>query len=104
MVDGFSVKRLDETEFVDDARGVREQFTDPCSGFSMLGELELRAGEREDGLVTGHPGEALPGPNRIRQRFAVPLAQQRLVVEQIMLRGAAAHEQIDDALRLGGEG
>ena len=66
----------------------------------MLGELELRSGERQDGLVPGHACEALTTADFLGQGVAIAFVEQRFVIEEILLRRTAGHEQIDDAHRL----
>ena len=102
MVDRLGPEGFHEAEFIDDFRGVGEQRADPGSGFAVLGELELGAGEWQDGLLSRHAGEALAGADMIGEGLAVEFLELRLVVEEVLLGGAAGHEEIDDALRLGG--
>ena len=52
------------------------------------------------GLRGRHAGEPLAAAHGLRQIGALELAQARLVVEQLHLRGAARLEQVDDALGL----
>ena len=73
MVDGFRVHRLDETEFVGDARYVGQQFTDPRSALSVLLEFEQRRDHREAVLGRRHSGEALALADGRRQVFAANL-------------------------------
>ena len=54
-------------------------------------------------LPAGHPGDPLAVPDRGGQLLAGPLREDRLGVEQVDVRRAARHEQVDDPLRLGGE-
>ena len=89
---------LHEAQLVDDLRGVRQQLADPRAALAVLRELELRAGQRKRPLERGHAGQALAHPHRLGQLLAVHRAEQRLVVEQLELRRAAALEQVDDPL------
>ncbi len=101
VVDGLGPHRFDEAQVIDDARGVREQAADGRARLAVLRELEMRAGQRQDGLVCAHGGEALLAADLGRQRLAVLLAQPRLVIEEVQVGRPAAHEQVDDAFGLG---
>ena len=81
-------------------RRVRQQLADPRAALAVLRELEDRAGERNRRLVGRHAGQPLAAADRVGQLLAVLLVEQRLVVEQVLLRRPAALEQIDDPLRL----
>ncbi len=48
--------------------------------------------------MTLHAGEPLAAADVVGQLLAVLLVQQRLVVEQVLLRRPAALEEVDDAL------
>ena len=41
VVDGLGMHRLDQRNVVDDFRGVRQKFADPCAGLSMLANLKI---------------------------------------------------------------
>ena len=69
----------------------------------MPGEFEDASGQRQRRLIPRHAGEALSHADAGRQILAVHFVQQRLVIEQIVLRRAAAHEQIDNAFALARE-
>ena len=103
VVDRLGVHRADEAEVVDDLGGVRQQLADPRAACAVLREFEERAGQRQRRLVARHAGEPLALAHGVGQLLAVPLVEQRLVVEHLQLRRPAGHEQVDDALRLGGE-
>jgi hypothetical protein len=98
VVDRLGVERFDEAQLVHHLRGPRHQLADGRLAFSVLRELEDRPGERQRRLVARHAGQPLPHANARRQILAVALVEQRLVVKQIMLRGPAGHEEVDDAL------
>ena len=100
MVDRLGPEGFYEAEIIGDFRGVRQQLADPCAGLAVLGELKLRAGERQDCLISGHPGEPLAVADGIRERLAVELVELGLVVEKVVLGRAAGHEQVDDPFRL----
>src|SRR5688572_19280653 len=63
----------------------------------------MGAGQREGGLVAGHAGEALAHADAGGEVLAVHVVQERLVVEEVELGGAAGHEEVDDALGARGE-
>ncbi len=98
VVDGLGVHALDEAQLVGQRGGVRHQLAHPRAAFAVLLELERTAGERDRGLVDAHAGEPLAAADVVGQLFAVLFVQQRLVVEQVLLRRPAALEEIDDAL------
>ena len=81
------VQAAEEAELVGVPGHVREQLRDPGARLAVLGELELRRGQR-----------AAAGAD-----LAVVLLQLRLVLEGVHLRHRPFHEQEDDPLRLGGE-
>ena len=58
----------------------------------------MRAGQRNRRLLGRHAGEPLAAADVVGQLLAVLLVEQRLVVEQVLLGGAAGLEQVDDAL------
>ena len=97
VVDRFGEHRFDEADVVDDAAMVRQEFAEPCAGLAVLGEFEDRAGQRNRRLLGGHAGESLAAADVVGQLLAVLFVEQRLVVEQVLLRGAAGLEQVDDA-------
>ena len=101
VVDGLRIHRLDETQVVRHAGGVRQQFAEPRARLAVLLELEHGPGQRQRGLIARHACQTLALTHRVRQLFAVFLVQQRLVVEQVDLRRPAAHEQVDHAFGLG---
>ena len=73
---------------------VREELADLDAALAVLLELERRR-ERRAGAPLGL--------QRDRQRLAGVLRERRLGVERVDVRRAAVHEQVDDALRLGGK-
>ena len=77
---------------------MRQQLAEPGAGLAVLGELEVRAGERDRRLLGRHAGEALAAADVVGQLLAVLLVEQRLVVEEVLLGGAAGLEEVDDAL------
>jgi hypothetical protein len=68
----------------------------------MLLELEGRSNHRDRGLIAGHASEALLAADGIRQLLAVALIEQGLVIVEVQMGGAAGHEEVNDALGLGG--
>ena len=81
--------------------GVRQQLAEPRPALAVLRELEAEPASGSDAWLARHAGEPLAAADAVRQRLAVLLVQQRLVVEQVLLRRPAALEQVDDPLRLG---
>ncbi len=99
VVDRFRVHRRHDAQLVHDPCGVRQQIADPGAVPPVLGEVELRPGERERLLECRHPGQPLSHPHRLGQLLAVHGAQRRFVIEQLQLRRAAALKQVDDTPR-----
>src|SRR5262249_22669504 len=96
MHTGLADHVMNESEFIDDAAERRDRFAE------LLAALAVRL---------EFPERSEPGPEPILERLdvlaelgrlAVPLNKFRLKVEQIDMTGAAGHEQLHDALRLGG--
>ena len=69
--------------------GVRQQLAEPGARLAVPGELEDRAGQREVAWLADMPVSRWP-PDRVGQVLAVHLVEERLVVEQVELRRAAA--------------
>jgi hypothetical protein len=75
---------------------VREEVADPVAAFAVLGEFPgggeevAGGGELDAGLFEG-------------EGLAVVASQKRLGIERIDVRGAALHEEEDDATGAGGE-
>ena len=87
-------------DVVDDLGQVRQHLRELGAALAVPGELEPRP---EHGRVGADERIALTADDRGRQRLAFEPGQRGLVVEQVELAGCAGHEQVDDALRLGGE-
>ena len=103
MVDRLGVHRTDDAELVDDPCGVRKQLAHPEAVRAVLLELELGARQRQRRLIAAHAGESLTLPDRVRELLAVAFLKERLVIEEIELRRAAALHEGDDPLRGRGE-
>ena len=91
-----AVHRAHEAELVGDAGQVGQQLAHPVPRLPVPPELP-GALEEVAGLVELHVGLGE------RQRLVVVADEQRLVLEQIVLRRAAVHVQEDDALGAGRE-
>ncbi len=103
VIDLLGMHGLDETELVGDFCGVGQEFADPGAALAMARELVNGLGEGEARLRRGHRGEALALAHAGREFLAVALGERGLVVEGLHLRRPAEHEEIDDALGLGGK-
>jgi len=103
VIDRLGVERFDDRDVVHDASHVWKQFAHPRAALAVLIEFEDWRGAGERSLAGGHAGDSLAISNVRRELGAVELLEGRLVVEQIDVRGTAAHEEIDDALGGGGE-
>ena len=77
---------------------VRQQAGKPRAALPVLGELVRRAEQLRVALDEREP---LALEELVRAGLAVALHQLRLVVEQLQLRRAAGHVQVDDLLGLG---
>ena len=60
-------------------------------------ELEARADDRQRALLLGDAGDALALADRVGQFLAAALVEQRLLVEEVVLRESARREDHDDA-------
>ena len=100
VVESVGVHGLDEGEVVRDFSQARKKLREFGTRLSMFGELELGA---EQGGVWVDEGGAVIFDQICRGRFAVPLGQLRLVVEQLQVAWRASHKQEDDALGFGGK-
>src|SRR5262245_15343465 len=94
---------LDKTQIVHNLCGVRQQFTEPRAGLSMLRELEDRLRDRKACLPRGHRRQPLAVPDRVGQVGAMSFYEVWFVIEQIELRRSAALEHINDALGFRGK-
>src|SRR5262249_40231272 len=103
VVDRLGVQRFKDANFVGDGAGVRQELAEPAATAAVLVKLEHRRDTRKRALPRGHAGDALPHTHGGWQFLAMMPAQRRLVIEHIDVRRAARHEQVDDALGLGGE-
>ena len=103
VIDLLGIHRLDEAHVVGDLRHMRHQFAHPDARLPILLELELRRDNGELVLTRGHPGKALAAPDGFRQIGAVLRVHLGLIVEHVLLRGAARLKQVDNTLRAWGE-
>ena len=102
MVDRLRIHRADEAHVIRLARQVGQKLgVHHHAALAGGGELELRRRNREARLAAGHGGETLAIADAFRQVLVVPLMHLRLVVEEVDLRRAAHHVQVDHALCLG---
>jgi hypothetical protein len=103
VVDRFGVHGAQDAQVARDFRGVGEQGAelDPC--FRLAREVDEGARKRQNGLISAHSGQALPGAHAVGQGLAVQLAQARLGIERLELRRAAGLKQVDHALGARGE-
>jgi len=93
------VHRTHDANVVNDRLEVRQQLADPRAGLADLLELVRRAEHLRVGLYERRPA----GVNLFGCGLAVALIQQRLVIQQVVLRGRTGHVQVDDPLGLGRE-
>ncbi len=98
VVDRLGEHRLHEAHIINDVAVAGQQIAEPRARLPMLGEFEDRPGQRQRRLLGRHAGEPLTGADEVGQLLAVLFVQQRLVVEQILLRRPAGLKQIDHSL------
>jgi hypothetical protein len=100
MIERIGAHRADHADVVCNFGGMRQVIGKYHTALSMLLEF-ARAGEH--GCRRLDEGELQILRHRRRERFAVPLLQLGLRIEEIHLARAAFHEQEDDAFRLRSE-
>ncbi len=103
VVDRLGPHAFDDGQLIDNLGSPGQQLADPGAGLAILLELVLRGGDGKAGLAARHRRQALTGANRIRQILVEENIHLRLVVEEVHLRRALVHEQVDGPLRLGCE-
>ena len=103
MVDGLRKYALEETEVIGNARRVRHDFAYPRAAFAVTRKAENRTGKWNRCLVDRHTGQALPAAYVVGKLLTVLFVEQGFMVKKILLSGAAALKQVDDALRPGRE-
>ena len=104
MIDRFGECGVDDTKLFHHPCGVRKELTDPHAAIVVIvsGELILAGSQRQAvGLFAGHGGNALAVSHVIGQLLSEHTLQLRLIVPEIMLTRAAAHEQVDHPFGLG---
>ena len=99
VIDRLGVHRTDETDPVDLAGGMGEQFADPSPVAASLDKAELWGDDRKTRLPARHASETLPLPDRVGELLTVKLPQPGLVVEELEMRRPARLEQINDPFR-----
>jgi hypothetical protein len=91
---------VDERDVVDAPRQVGEHAAHPRAALAVLRERERRLHQREAGVGAGDGFHLRPVAGV--ERLAVQRLELRPVEERVHLRHAAVHEELDDALGLGG--
>src|SRR2546427_178771 len=79
---------------------MRQKLGEFSSALAVFGELEL--GSEQRGVRIDERG-AVAFDELFGRRFAVPFLQRRFVIEQFEVARRAGHEEVNDALGLGGE-
>ena len=104
VVDGFGMEGAHPTDVVGGLAEVGEEFVvHPHAAGAFFGEAVFGRGDGEAGLAAGHGSEALALANAGGEVFVIVLLHLRFVVEEIHLRGATDHVEVDDAFGFGGE-
>lgn len=85
MIELIGMHRTDEGQVIDHRREVRQQLADPCSALSMLCKLVRTSQQLRVPLDEGEP---LSLEQLIRAGLQMVLVEERLVIEQSVLRGA----------------
>jgi len=93
------VHRPDDGDVVGVLRQSREEIAHDLSRLPMRPELEGGAEQSRSPLNEGEP---LAGDQLLRNRLSVVLVERRFGIEEIELRWAPGHEEVDDPLGLGG--
>ncbi len=96
VINGFRKCAVDNTEFFGHARCMREKLADPYAAIVVLvlSELVLAWAHGQRRLSRRHSGDALAIAHVLRQRFAKHLLHFGFVIPEIVVAGAAAHEQV----------
>src|SRR5207237_2656373 len=89
VVDRLGVHRLDDGDVVHDRAHVRQQLADPSATVTTRNKVKRGGHARKRLLKRRHAGHALAHAHGAGQFGAVVLAELRLVVEQVDVRGAA---------------
>ena len=111
MVDGFGVHRLHEAQVIGNPGRVREQIAEPRAAPAVLPKRPVGTRDRKGRLPGSHSGQTLrafdetflaPGLRLrivgLEQFLAMIDVEHGFVVEQILLRRRAVHEQKNDPL------
>ena len=98
VVEGVRDEALDDRDLVDDRSCVRDQLGQFGAALAVLGELELRPEQRRVGV---DERRSIAVQQALGGQRALVLAEFRLVVEELEVARAAAHEEEDDVLGRG---
>ena len=101
MVDGISLHRADQADFVGDFLSVWKKVGEPDSGFAALFSTGHGLKDGESFLARGHTGDALIATDFIGEFFAVIFLQRRFTVKKIDVGWASGLEEVDDTFCLG---
>jgi hypothetical protein len=100
MVEGIGLHRLDDGDIVHHLGEMRQQLAQLRPALAMAAELVLRRHERAVGVDEGRP---IALEQLGWRQLAIPFHQFGLVIEQFEMARRAGLEEVDHALRLGGE-
>ena len=103
MIDGFSECGVYHAQFLGDGSRVRQEFAHPHASLVVLvlGKFVFTWAHRERLLAGSHAGNALAIAHFLGQILAVHRLHLGLVIPEVQMRGATAHEEINHPLGLG---
>src|ERR1700734_387899 len=95
MIDGVGIHGFDDGEVVHHARRVGQQFAHPSPGLSMLPKRPVGWCYWEMRLTGSHASQLLVAANGIGHVHVELRSEARLVIQEIHLRRATRHKEID---------
>ena len=95
MIDGIGGQRTDNRNVIGHTPDVREEIANVLAGLAKLLEIMLRAEAGQIVSLALQLGNRLALGDAFRHRFAIHLAQLRLVIERLQMTRAAGHAQVD---------
>jgi hypothetical protein len=103
VIDGFGVHAADEAQLIGHFGFPGQELAHPHAAIAVLSEFVFRWCDGKAGLSAGHSREALAHADAVGQILVEPFLHHGLVVEEIHLRWAAHHVQIDHVLGFAGK-
>ena len=100
VIDGIGGQRSDNRNIIGHTPDVREEIANVLAGLAKLLEIMLRPEAGQIVSLALQLGNRLTLGDALGHRFAVHLAQLRLVIERLQMTRAAGHAQVDHPLHL----